>query len=293
MVIPVIAVTCIHATKKGLVKLKIPYMKPRKVLYQSLFILLSLVSFVGCDENSDSQVNVVPDSTIDNGIEPDPPIDTGCAVPGSANKTISVLLVGNSLMGGVKSKIETLLTCGGYTPDIGISNPGGYWLYQHNENTTTLNLIAQGYDLVLLQEQSGGIGSHIEPYGTIASLKSKIEAAGSVMRFYQTWAFSSRNPVVTDDILTRYEIIGNYFSAPVIHIGRAWDYFYTSYSESPPFSLFSDSVHANDYGQSLITYVLYAYLTGESPVYLSSLSLNDDDALILQTFAWDIYQANL
>ena len=269
--------------KKNLIKLRIPYMKLRKALFQSLFILLSLVSFIGCDENSDSQVNVVPDSTI----------DTGCAVPGSANQTISVLLVGNSLMGGVKSKIETLLTCGGYTPDIGISNPGGYWLYQHNENATTLDLIAQGYDLVLLQEQSGGIGSHIEPYDTIASLKTKIEAAGSVMGFYQTWAFSSRDPVVTDDILTRYEIIGNYFSAPVIHIGRAWDNFYISYSESPPFSLFSDSVHANSYGQSLIAYVLYAYLTGETPVYLSSLSLTDDEALILQTFAWDIYQANL
>lgn len=195
-------------------------------------------------------------------------------------------------MGGVKSKLESLLTCGGYTPDIGISNPGGYWLYQHNVNSSTLNLIDQGYDLVLLQEQSGGIGSHAPPYATISSLNTKIEAAGSEMGFYQTWAFSTREPSTTETILSRYEIIGAYFNAPVIHIGRAWDYFYTSNDEEPPFSLFSDSVHANIYGQSLISYVLYAYLTGDTPVDLSSLSLNSDEAYSLQIIAWDIYTSN-
>ena len=194
-------------------------------------------------------------------------------------------------MGGVQSKIEELLTCGGYTPDFGISNPGGYRLYQHDVYTPTLNLIAQGYDLVLLQEQSGSIGSHPYPYVTINSLKTKIEAAGGIMGLYQTWAFSSRDPAVTEYILSGYETIGTYFSAPVFHIGRAWDFFYTSYSEVPPFGLFADSVHANTYGQSLIAYVLYARLTGTSPVGLSSLSLSDSDATILQTIAWDTYSA--
>jgi hypothetical protein len=217
--------------------------------------------------------------------------ETGCVIEGSANETVSVLLIGNSLMGGVKSNLESLLTCGGYTPNIGISNPGGYWLYQHDANAETLNLISQGFDLVLLQEQSGGIGSHVAPYATINSLKTKIEAAGSEMGFYQTWAFSSRDPVTTEDILSRYEIIGDYFDAPVIHIGRAWDFFYTSNSESPPFILFSDSVHANTNGQSLISYVLYSYLTGDTAIFLSSLSLNDEDAELLQTIAWDTFNA--
>ena len=214
---------------------------------------------------------------------------SNCVEEGSKSTTISVLLVGNSLMGGVKSKIEALLTCGGYTPNFGISNPGGYWLYQHDVNTTTLNRIADGYDLVLLQEQSGGIGSHTVPYPTIQSLKTKIEAAGSQMGFYQTWGYSSRNPSTTNAILTGYETIGTYFSAPVIHIGRAWDDLYVSYSESPPFNLFSDNVHASEHGKSLITFVLYTYLTGETPVNLSSLFLNDADAFILQTFAWQTY----
>ena len=208
---------------------------------------------------------------------------------GSANEVISVLLVGNSLMGGVKSKIEELLTRGGYTPDIGISNPGGYRLYQHDAYTPTLDLIALGYDLVLLQEQSGSIGSHVVPYSIINSLKIKIEAAGGEMALYQTWAFSSRIPSTTDFILTRYETIGTYFGAPVFHIGRAWDFFYTSYFESPPFALFSDDRHANTYGQTLIAFVLYARLTGTSPIDLSSLSLKDSEALILQTIAWDTY----
>lgn len=245
------------------------------LLFKHILWLAITLCIVACESDNSSSTPVV----------------SNCAVEGSKNTTISVLLVGNSLMGGVKSKIETLLTCGGYTPDFGISNPGGYWLYQHDVNATTLNLIAQGYDLVLLQEQSGGITSHTAPYATIASLKTKIEAAGSQMGFYQTWAFSSRDPTVTFNILTRYETIGTYFSAPVMHIGRAWDDLYTSYSETPPFNLWSDSVHASTHGQSLIAYTLYAYLTGETPVNLSSLSLSDADANILQTFAWQTYNA--
>ena len=74
-------------------------------------------------------------------------------------------------------------------------------------------------------------------------------------------------------------------------IGHAWDFFYTSNNESPPFSLFVDYAHATPQGKSLIAFVLFAYLTGETPVYLSSLGLDDDEALQLQTIAWDTYLA--
>jgi len=50
-------------------------------------------------------------------------------------------------------------------------------------------------------------------------------------------------------------------------------------------------VHANTYGQSLIAYVLYSSLTGDSTLFLSSLSLNDEEAELLQTIAWDIFNA--
>lgn len=247
-----------------------------KKLIQSSFLLFVSFVLINCGSNNDTV------QTENN---------TNCAVTGSANKTISVLLVGNSLMNGIQSKIEELLICGGYTANIGISNPGGYRLYQHDAYAPTLTEIEKGYDFVLLQEQSGSITGHPFPYDVINSLKTKIEAAGSQMGLYQTWAFSSRDPVVTEDIISRYEIIGAYFNLPVFHIGRAWDYFYTSYSENPPFSLFSDSVHANTYGQGLITFMLYARLTGESPVYLSSLSLTDEEAYELQVIAWDTYNA--
>ena len=78
-----------------------------------------------------------------------------------------------------------------------------------------------------------------------------------------------------------------------MHIGRAWDYFYTSNNETPPFSLFTDTVHATDQGQTLIAYVLYAYLTDDSPVNLSSLTLPDHEAFELQTIAWETYQSNI
>ena len=218
---------------------------------------------------------------------------TGCATEGSANETISVLLIGNSLMRNVQSKLEQLLTCGGYSTNLATSNPGGSWLHEHLKNERTLDLIAEGYDLTLLQEKSRGISTHNPPFSVLNDLKDKIEAAGSRMGFYQTWGFSNRNPEVTEPILSRYEYIADQFNAPLMHIGRAWDYFYTSNNETPPFSLFTDTVHATDQGQTLIAYVLYAYLTDDSPVNLSSLTLPDHEAFELQTIAWETYQSNI
>ena len=135
---------------------------------------------------------------VDAGVEPETipvssPVDNesnlapGCVAAGSANQTVSVLLVGNSLMNNVQSDLEQLLVCGGYTPELATSNPGGYWLHQHNELSRTTELIAEGYDLTLLQEQSRSINTHMPPYDILNALKAKIEAAGSVMGFYQTW----------------------------------------------------------------------------------------------------------
>jgi len=112
------------------------------------------------------------------------------------------------------------------------------------------------------------------------------------MGFYQTWGRQERDPVQTEANLSAYEEIAEYFDAPVVRIGRAWDYFYTSYNEEPPFSLYSDQVHATPQGMALISYVLYAYLTGESPVGLPSLTLNEDDALVLQIVALESHQSN-
>ena len=113
------------------------------------------------------------------------------------------------------------------------------------------------------------------------------------MGFYQTWAFQNRDSVITENILSRYEFIAQEFNAPIIHIGRAWDYFYTSNDESPSFQLFKDYAHATEQGKSLIAYTLYAYLTGESPINLSDLSLDDQDASEIQTFAWATYKAHI
>ncbi len=215
----------------------------------------------------------------------------GCVAEGPSKGNVSVLLIGNSLMNDVQSKLEQLLVCGGYTTDLATSNPGGYFLHQHVTNEETNRLIAKGYDLTLLQEQSRGILKHEAPYETINELKRKIEAAGSRMGFYQTWAFQERNPTVTSSILSRYESISQELGSPIVPIGRAWDYFYTSHNESPPFELFLDYAHATEHGKSLIAYVLYAFLTGNSPVNLSALTLSEDEALELQSIAWATFRS--
>jgi len=220
------------------------------------------------------------------------PPAAGCEVEGSANQTVSLLLLGNSLMNEIESNVRELLVCKGYTTDLASNNPGGSFLYQHNTFERSTSLIAEGYDLTLIQEHSTGITTHSPPYEIISQLEESIEAAGSEMGFYQTWGRQERDPVQTEANLSAYEEIAEYFDAPVVRIGRAWDYFYTSYNEEPPFSLYSDQVHATPQGMALISYVLYAYLTGESPVGLPSLTLNEDDALVLQIVALESHQSN-
>ena len=128
------------------------------------------------------------------------------------------------------------------------------------------------------------------PYETISALDSKIAAALSGMGFYQTWGLQDRNIEETESFLSAYESAAEFFEAPIIHIGRAWDYFYTLHSEEPPFSLYLDEANPTEEGKALIAYVVYAYVTGESPLLTTTLGLDGDDALLLQNTAWDSYQ---
>ena len=99
----------------------------------------------------------------------------------------------------------------------------------------------------------------------------------------------NRDAEETETILSGYESVAEFFDAPIIHIGRAWDYFYTLHSESPPFSLYLDESNPTDEGKALIAYVLYAYLTGESPQLTLTFGLDSEVAALLQTVAWDSY----
>jgi hypothetical protein len=214
--------------------------------------------------------------------------EDGCAALDSRHKTISVFFIGNSLTSGVPNKVERLLVCGGYTAEIEQSNPGGYKLYQHKDLEVTNNTLAKGFQKVVLQEQSAGMHYwHKIPYPHIQSLKDKIDATGGEMIFYQTWGYDRFPP---DDHINGYDQVGAYFDTQVVAVGRAWKMFDNNYEWSKPFELFSDDRHASGHGQSLAAYVFYAYLTGHSPVGLSSLSLSDSDAAILQDIAWQIYQ---
>ncbi len=211
-----------------------------------------------------------------------------CTEPGSKNKTISVLMLGNSLMNGVVPKLDYLLECAGYTSHIAINNPGGKKLFEHDVLEQSNQLIEQGFDIVILQEQSAGIAYwHKQPYPALASLKKKIEQSGGTMMFYQTWGYK---PGGGAEQIAGYETVGRYFNVPVCPIGRAWQRFDTNHSGKPPFELFSDDRHASHYGQVLTAYVLFVCLTGESPEGLSALSLEGEEAELLQDIAVQVRQ---
>ena len=223
----------------------------------------------------------------------------GCEEKGSKEKTVSALLIGNSLMHGVQGKLVTLLECGGYKANVSTYNPGGKRLYQHNTDNRTIELINRGYSWVYLQEQSAGIdywnlndSASTTPTSSnydesLNQLVTKIRAVGSRVGFYQTWGYSDSSSSLEARI-EEYEKVGLAFNAAVIANGRAWQKYSADYP-SPTFSLFSDDRHASVHGQSLISYLLYSYLTTESPINLHALDLKAEDASILQDVAWQTY----
>ncbi len=211
----------------------------------------------------------------------------GCVREGSANLSISALFIGNSLTHVIPENTIALLKCSGVTVDIAASSPGGYTLDAHTYLQESLDLISEGYDYVILQEHSTGMIDQ----NAVTTLETLINNAGSQMVFYQTWGYwgdeQSRLAVIAS-----YENFGSLYSTPVVAVGQAWQNFYTR-NPAPSFDLFSDYVHANNYGTYLNALVFYAWFTGESPIGLRTIpvSMDADTALLLQTIAWETHQA--
>lgn len=211
-----------------------------------------------------------------------------CAAPGSQGRTVSVLFVGNSLTAGVPVRLRHLLDCAGFDRKVGVIWKPNYKLEEHNRLPETLDLLANGYGTVVLQEQSRGIHHyHRPPYPVLAALMDKVRAAGSAPLLYQTWGYKNSTP---EPVMAGYEAAGVHLNATVAAVGRAWWTYRDYHKTLLAFDLYKDENHASKHGMALAAYVFYAYLTGESPVGRARLDLPPDDARLLQEIAWQTYR---
>jgi len=225
------------------------------------------------------------------GIDPTPiPTPTATPSPTPAQQ-ISVLFIGNSLTSSnnlplVVSQIAES------DPDVIIeatsSTPGGHTLQQHSVNNTTLEMIQNEHDIVVLQEQSAGIAFHnSQPH--VSTLNDYVQGAGGEAVLYMTWGYTNSNFFETS-IADGYYAAGSNLDLQVVAAGEGWQKFDNRYQGStPPFSLYSDDRHPSIHGTYLTAYIFYAYLTGRTPVGTYAGPLSTEDATILQEIAWETY----
>ena len=213
-------------------------------------------------------------------------------------RPIRVLFVGNSYTSA--NNLSSIVAQLSQSPGAGrliITDkvaPGGFTWELHSASAATLAKIDEGWDYVVLQDQS------LQPIYSPTVLKSaaevldaRIRAAGGQTVLFMTW------PRAYHDLQTQhyyplyYNNHGAHLDAEVTPVGRAW---VQSLYENPALTLHAaDNSHPAARGTYLTAAVFYATLNGQSPVGLTggTLGLPEADREFLQSVAWATYVGSL
>ena len=176
--------------------------------------------------------------------------------------------------------------------------PGSQTWEDHDANPAVDALIAEGWDHVVLQDQSQQPWTVPGVKPELLSLDAKIEAAGAETVLYMTWA-RWLDPLAGSELewlrqemtVNRYyQQGGDTIGAAVAPAGRAWE----RALRDPTLALHdTDGSHPNPRGAYLTACVLYATLTGESPVGLGDAGFQFPAEVTarLQEVAWETIEA--
>ena len=222
-------------------------------------------------------------------------VDWGNLIPDLPQR---ILFIGNSITyynGGVD--LHTMNLANSIDSILAIeceSVVGGGWtLQQHFNSPITIQLIENGnWDLVILQEMTSRPVNDPELFYEYATLlDSVITHAGAQTAFFFSWPFESVFDEMIEQQSAAYNYIGNELDAPVIPVARAWQF---SLQQNPELELFmADGNHPNVHGTYLACCTFVAFLWDETPVgasYVNSSTITEDEALFLQTIAWETYE---
>jgi hypothetical protein len=157
----------------------------------------------------------------------------------------------------------------------------------------------------MLDEASGQLGASDDFQESVRDLVPTIRQAGAEALLYMTWA-KQRWPQQITDLEEAYLVVGEELDVPVAVVGTAWS---AAIHQRPDLGLYlGDGSHPNPAGSYLAACVLYATLTGLSPVGAPRelagtpwnfggpvasdnqtilASLSEEDAGFLQRLAWE------
>jgi hypothetical protein len=189
---------------------------------------------------------------------------SGCATTGDQSApAVRVLFIGNSYTAynnGIDGDFH------GLAPKTvtARSAPGGATLEQHLADSHTKQLLDQGWDYVVIQEQSQRSVSDYSGFArSVSSFMPRIAIAGARPYLLMTWARPDSPAVTTSALRSAADSVAHSTRVTVIPAGTA---FAGSQSVHPSIPLNISDGHPTKEGTYLAACTAYAVIFGKSPV---------------------------
>jgi len=209
-----------------------------------------------------------------------------------------VLFIGNSLTfyNDLPEMFADLARSGGYEVEVDMSAQGGWTLSDHAASTLTLDKIDQGWDFVVLQEQSviPSLAKEREEqmYPAVRFLHDKISEKNATLILFMTWGHRYGFPdagfenfdEMQAQIYSGYTDIAAELGIMVAPVGIAWQ---NGIKKDPQLNLWHmDGIHPSREGSYLSACVFYALIFQKSPEGLTyTAGLSEEIVQVLQTTA--------
>jgi len=168
--------------------------------------------------------------------------------------------------------------------DVNTENLGTFW-----ENSAVHDLLEEGFDVIVIQEAQERCYEEKDLFHEdLRKFHEKASSAGSEIVLFMNWPDEDRWEDL-DEIVRSYEEISSVLDIKVAPVSLAWD---KSLASHPELDLFFDNGElSSKYGDYLAMCVVYATITGKSPVGVSYTGfLTEEEAATLQEIAWETVQ---
>ena len=228
------------------------------------------------------------------------------AAVSSHAEPLRVLFVGNSYTAyfNLPGQVQAMCDHAGIDAQIEMTTAGGKSWQWHFEQGKAPGRIAEGdWDVVVLQEYSRGALDKPEAFDTYGEkMIELVQSIGAKPVLYLTWA-RQHLPEDQDTITGKYAALAQRTGAGVAPVGAAWQDWFAEHPDSELHR--KDRSHPNRQGTYLAACVMFATITGQSPVgqvhrirgrdvvektdILADLPA--DEAALLQQRAWDTVSA--
>ena len=224
----------------------------------------------------------------------------GFLTSANAQDTLRILFIGNSMtyVQDLPSLLTNLASLNGKTIITAQNTPGGYYLSDHVTDPVSLSLMAQGFDYIVVQEQSGGNiqpANPCCPWRPIGIIDSIAKANCSKILLYATPGYpetysGSVEPYedMQAEIIYKYTNAARSVRASYLPTAHAFRDIINNYPAISEMWASPTDYHPGIKGQYLHACVLYSALYNESALGSPApVGISISEANMLQQTAWN------